>query len=82
MATVNDVIDAHPMNTQALMASPFAQMLAPDDVFRALRASATLGELPGRICRPLDKFEVASTGNSFVTAEENALPAEPARFDD
>ena len=70
------------MNTQALMSSPFAQMLAPEDVFRALRDSAALGNLPGRICRPLDKFEMASSGNAFAAADQIVVPTEAGCLDD
>lgn len=71
------------MNTQVLLSSPFAQMLAPQDVFRALRDSISLGDLPGRICRPLDKFETITTGNAFdQPAALETVAGEAAPFND
>lgn len=69
------------MNTETLLSSPFAMMLAPEDVFRALRASTALERLPGRICRPLDKFETATTASVFAATDAVASVPENQPLD-
>jgi hypothetical protein len=71
------------MNTQALLSSPFAQMLAPEDVFRALRESQTLHRLQTRICRPLDKSESLTPALAAQSdAEIDALPEDAEDAED
>ena len=43
------------MNTQALIANPFAQLMNPEDLFQALKNSEALNNLNVRICKPLDR---------------------------
>ena len=42
------------MEINELLSNPFALMLSPEDVFRALKQSEALNRLEFRICRPLD----------------------------
>lgn len=43
------------MHTAAASANPFALMLDPQSVLRAVEHSERLGRLQARVCRPLDK---------------------------
>ncbi|MFL6661992.1 MAG: hypothetical protein ACJ8G7_07415 [Rhizobacter sp.] len=66
------------MNPESLRSSPFALMLAPEEVFRALQQSDSLNRLHSRICRPLDKAVPTSVINNVVAAdaEIDAAPDE------
>ena len=50
--------------------SPFAALISPSDIVRALEGSESLERLNRRVCRPLDKPRLAKR-----------LPAELARHD-
>lgn len=41
-------------NTQPVI-NPFALLMDPDTIFRAIERSERLGRLHSRICRPLDR---------------------------
>lgn len=53
-------------------ANPFALMMDPESVFRAIERSERLSRIKGRICRPLDK--VPATGDEATSddAESDA----------
>lgn len=53
---------------QTARANPFAMMLDPERILRAVEASERLNDLHSRICRPLDKAV-------------SATPAADAEFD-
>ena len=57
--------------------NPFALMMDPESVFRALEASERLGRLTGRICRPLDKPMLAGKGAEAVAEFDRAIEVEP-----
>jgi hypothetical protein len=69
--------------------NPFALLMDPQSVFRAIEASERLERLHSRICRPLDKpllpHAAAETAASFDKAIESSgddffvddLPGEP-----
>lgn len=42
-------------HTQRSMANPFALLLDPQSVFKAIESSERLERLHSRVCRPLDK---------------------------
>ena len=67
------------MNIDSLRSSPFALMIAPEEVFRALQESDSLNRLQSRICRPLDKTTpVVAIGNVIeADAEIDAAADEP-----
>lgn len=44
-------------------ADPFALMMNPQAVFQAIEASARLGHLQRRVCRPLDKPLIPKKGD-------------------
>ena len=56
--------------------NPFALMMDPDAVLRALEASDRLGRLKSRICRPLDKPLIARSADD-VAAFDQAIEGEP-----
>jgi len=48
--------------TQTLAGNPFALMMHPDDVLKAVEGSDRLGGLQRRICRPLDRPLIPKQG--------------------
>jgi hypothetical protein len=58
---------------QPLAGNPFALMMHPDDVLKAVECSNQIGGLQRRICRPLDRPVIPSP------KKEGAAPA--ADFD-
>jgi hypothetical protein len=71
--------------------NPFALMMDPESVFRALESSDRLGRLKSRICRPLDKPLIAKSGDEVAefdqaievdpTMEMLGVPGEPVEPD-
>jgi hypothetical protein len=57
--------------------NPFALMMDPESVFRALESSDRLGRLKSRICRPLDKPLIAKSGDEVAQFDE-AIEIDPA----
>jgi len=51
-----------------IASNPFALMMDPDAVFRAMAQSDRLARLSSRICRPLDKPIVAKVDAAAVEA--------------
>jgi hypothetical protein len=47
------------MTTIQTASNPFALMMDPEAVFAALASSDRLSRLKSRVCRPLDKAQVA-----------------------
>lgn len=47
---------------QPLAGNPFALMMHPDDVLKAVEGSDRLGGLQRRICRPLDRPLIPAKG--------------------
>jgi hypothetical protein len=47
---------------QTLAGNPFALMMHPDDVLKAVEGSHRLGGLQRRICRPLDRPLIPKQG--------------------
>jgi hypothetical protein len=56
--------------------NPFALMMDPESVFRALESSDRLGRLKSRICRPLDKPLIAKSGDE-VAEFDQAIEVDP-----
>jgi hypothetical protein len=56
--------------------NPFALMMDPESIFRALEASDRLGRLKSRICRPLDKPLIAKRGDE-VAEFDQAIEVDP-----
>lgn len=54
-----------------IASNPFALMMDPDAVFRAMAQSDRLARLSSRICRPLDKPIVAKVADA-ATADDEA----------
>jgi hypothetical protein len=57
--------------------NPFALMMDPESVFRALESSDRLGRLKSRICRPLDKPLIAKSGDE-VAEFDQAIEVDPS----
>ncbi len=53
--------------TQTLAGNPFALMMHPDDVLKAVEGSDRLGGLQRRICRPLDRPLIPKQGAEAET---------------
>lgn len=53
------------MQTNELLANPFALMMNPAEVFQALERSDRLERLQRRVCRPLDKPLIAKVHAGF-----------------
>lgn len=51
------------MRHETLIANPFAMLLDPERIARAVECSDRLNRLHSRICRPLDKPLIARRGN-------------------
>lgn len=61
------------------IADPFALMMNPEAVFRALAQSDRLSRLKSRVCRPLDKPlipKVGSEQDEFDRAVDAAAPVQ------
>lgn len=64
------------MQKQGLYANPFALMMDPQAVLKAMEGSERLNRLHSRVCRPLDKplipmvnGEEEAEGDAIVTSE-------------
>ena len=66
------------MTTQLdpVVANPFALMMDPEAVFRAIERSGRLAHLKSRVCRPLDKPLLQGAAASEV--EETAEVCSPS----
>lgn len=53
------------MQTEEIIANPFALMLNPAEVFQAMEGSDRLERLQRRVCRPLDKPLIARSSGNF-----------------
>lgn len=60
-----------------IASNPFALMMDPDAVFRAMAQSDRLARLSSRICRPLDKPMVAKTADAAAALADDEVDAEP-----
>lgn len=58
------------MQTLPLASNPFALMLDPDAVVRAMDRSERLARLKSQICRPLDKPLIARCDASLLAFDE------------
>lgn len=56
--------------------NPFALLMDPEAVFRAIEKSERLERLHSRICRPLDR-PLLPAGDSEARAPEADVPGEP-----
>lgn len=58
-------------HVQSLIANPFALMLSPEEVLKAVEGSLPLSGLTRRVCRPLDRpdFGKADAGLEADTAD-------------
>ena len=54
------------MTLTQIASNPFAQMMDPEAVFAAVERSERLQRLQSRVCRPLDKPLVATTGGEIA----------------
>ncbi len=52
------------MHQQTLIANPFAMLLDPERIARAVESSERLNRLHSRVCRPLDKPLIARRGDA------------------
>jgi hypothetical protein len=60
--------------------NPFALMMEPEAIFRALESSERLNRLKSRICRPLDQPLIAKTegnGATEVAEFDRAIEVDP-----
>lgn len=59
--------------------NPFALMMDPEAIFRALESSERLGRLKSRICRPLDQPLIAKTESATndVAEFDRAIEVDP-----
>jgi hypothetical protein len=60
--------------------NPFALMMEPEAIFRALESSERLNRLKSRICRPLDQPLIAKTegnGAAEVAEFDRAIEVDP-----
>lgn len=64
------------MQTEEIIANPFALMLNPAEVFQAMERSHRLERLQRRVCRPLDKPLIARQPEGFADYDL-AIDAEP-----
>jgi hypothetical protein len=63
---------------QPLAGNPFALMMHPDDVLKAVEGSDRLGGLQRRICRPLDRPLIPKQGQDGATEDfDQAIDAAP-----
>lgn len=53
------------MRHQTQIANPFAMLLDPERIARAVESSERLNRLQRRVCRPLDKPLIARRGNEI-----------------
>lgn len=58
------------MQTLPLASNPFALMLDPDAVVRAMDRSERLARLKSQVCRPLDKPLIARRDASLLAFDE------------
>lgn len=58
------------MQTLPLASNPFALMLDPDAVVRAMDRSERLARLKSQVCRPLDKPLIARRDPSMLAFDE------------
>lgn len=67
------------MEQTQIVADPFALMMNPEAVFRAMEGSDRLSRLQRRICRPLDKPIIPKTADSLadIVRYDSAVDAEP-----
>jgi|KBSSwiStaDraftv2_1062776.scaffolds.fasta_scaffold42008_3 hypothetical protein len=54
---------------ETIASNPFALMMDPEAVFRAMAQSDRLARLSSRICRPLDKLVVPKTDTAASKAD-------------
>ena len=64
------------MHTQSPLADPFALMMDPERVVRAMQCSDLLARLQRRVCRPLDKHLPVRKA-SDVDEYDSAIDAQP-----
>lgn len=64
------------MTTVQTASNPFALMMDPEAVFAALAGSDRLTRLKSRVCRPLDKPQVARSEDGKAEPDERLEPAE------
>lgn len=65
-------------HTQHSAANPFALLMDPQAIFRAIENSERLERLHSRVCRPLDKplLPVVAAEDAESTLDELDLPGE------
>jgi hypothetical protein len=59
------------------VSDPFALIMDPDAVFKAMESSDRLGRLKRRICRPLDKPLIPKVGDEAADAFDHEVDAAP-----
>jgi hypothetical protein len=65
------------------IANPFALLIDPEAIFRAVEASPRLESLNRRICRPLDRAHREGSAEGQESAADDAIADnEPSRFFD
>lgn len=60
------------METPSLVANPFALMLYPEAVLRAVEQSERLPALRRRVCRPLDKTQTTVSDEAAPSSDVEA----------
>jgi hypothetical protein len=59
--------------------NPFAQLINPESVVKAVEASERLSRLHSRVCRPLDRPLIPAKPNDPVAAYDAAIDRASAR---
>jgi hypothetical protein len=67
------------MTPQEISSNPFALLLNPETVVKAVETSERLGRLHSRVCRPLDRPLIPAAPNDAVAAFDAAIDRASAR---
>lgn len=67
------------MTPQEMSSNPFALLLNPETVVKAIESSERLGRLHSRVCRPLDRPLIPASPNDAVAAFDAAIDRASAR---
>ncbi len=70
------------MQTLPLAGNPFALMLDPESVIRAIDRSDRLARLKSQVCRPLDKPLIARRDASMAAFDDEIDSEMDTGFDD
>ena len=65
------------MTRHQLVSNPFALMMNPQDVIRAVEASERLASLTSHVCRPLDKPLIPKVGDETADYDRSLDAVDP-----